>query len=356
MSVQNIQAYGPAPTNNNGVLTAFVQQPVANTPAEVGKNKVVYTEKWKGPYEKGKNILSSIKVGDRLTKFHTFLGNRISRFDTPTCPIRYGEESFWVIESVKVDEHTAGAHCFITVDCVPYFTFSETETGLTENKEANTWSVTWQSYSVTPYEFASGEVHPPIVFSDASEGGSDSHININWDYKASRTVINQYLTHNPNSSSATGDNGDIVYTWTPNPRQPHIKNALCGAEMALMKKINQNRNAVYHYPIVTHQTQYFGSVKASFGEIGGDLDIMGALPEECPYEFTKVMTGNGEVEWIWIKIGDDMQQTKTDTTTTFTRTEKWAGYTDVDENYYGKERFAHDEAGITKGRWFKNCL
>ena len=352
MAVQNIQAYGPAPTNNNGVLTAFVQQPVANTPAEVGKNKIVYTEKWKGPYEKGKNILSSIKVGDRLTKFHTFLGNKISRFDTPTCPMRYGEESFWVIESIKVDEHTAGAHCFITVDCVPHFTFSEAGDGLTEITEANTWSVTWQSYSVTPYEFASGEVHPTIVF-DASQ---ESHLNINWDYKASRTLINQFQTHGPDTASVTSDNGDPVYVWTPNPRQPNIKNALAGAEIALMKKINQNRNAVYHYPIVTHQTQYYGSVKSSFEDLGLDLDIVTALPGDCPYSFGKIMTGNGEVEWTWIKIGDDMQQTKTDTTTTFTRTERWAGYTDVDINYYGKDKFTHDEKGITNGRWFKNCL
>ena len=66
MSVQNIQAYGPAPTDKNGVLAAFVQQPITNTPAEVSKNRVVYTEKWKGPYEKGKTVLSTVKVGDNL--------------------------------------------------------------------------------------------------------------------------------------------------------------------------------------------------------------------------------------------------------------------------------------------------
>ena len=354
MAVQNIEVYGPALTDANGVLAVFVQQPVTNTPAEVGKNRVVYTEKWKGPYEKGKTVLLTVKVGDNLTSFHTFLGeNRISRFDTPVCPTREGNSGYWQIKAIKVDEHTAGDHCFITVDTEAYV--EESESGgdnLNENKEANTWSVTWQSYSVTPYEFASGEVHPTIKF-DASQ---ESHLNINWDYKASRTLINQFQTHGPDTASVTSDNGDPVYVWTPNPRQPNIKNALAGAEIALMKKINQNRNAVYHYPIVTHQTQYYGSVKSSFEDLGLDLDIITALPGDCPYAFGKIMTGNGEVEWTWIKIGDDMQQTKTDTTTTFTRTERWAGYTDVDVNYYGKEKFTHDEKGITNGRWFKNCL
>lgn len=359
MAVQDIEVYGPALTDANGVLAVFVQQPVTNTPAEVSKNRVVYTEKWKGPYEKGKTVLSSVKVGDALTTLHTFLGaNRISRFDTPACPTREGNSSYWQIKAIKVDEHTAGDHCFITVDTEAYV--EESESGgddLNENKEANTWSVTWQSYSVTPYEFASGEVHKTIVFSDASEGGDESHININWDYKASRTVINQYLTHNPNSSSAIGDNGDVVYTWTPNPKQPHIKNALCGAEMELLKKINQNRNATYHYPIVTHQTQLYGESGSSFTkELGSDLDVITTLPSDCPYTFAKIKTGTGDVDWTWIKIGDDMQQTKTETTTTFTRTERWAGYTDVDENYYGSKTFTHDENGIKTGRWYKNCL
>jgi hypothetical protein len=96
MAVQNIEVYGAAPTDENGVLAAFVQQPVANTPAEVGENIVVYTEKWKGSYEKGKTVLSSVKVGDNLTSLHSFLGtNRISRFDTPASPTRENKTSWW---------------------------------------------------------------------------------------------------------------------------------------------------------------------------------------------------------------------------------------------------------------------
>ena len=100
-----------------------------------------------------------------------------------------------------------------------------------------------------------------------------------------------------------------------------------------------------------------GKSSSSFtDELGGDLDVITTLPSDCPYTFAKIKTGAGDVDWTWIKIGDDMQQTKTDTTTTFTRTERWAGYTDVDENYYGSETFSHDENGIKTGRWYKNCL
>ena len=342
MAATELSVYGPAPTSGDGVLAAFVQQPVANTPAELGKYQIVYTEKWKGPYETGKEILSHVKIGDNLTSFHEFLGdNKVSRYDTPVAPVREKLSSYWQIRAIRVDEHTAGAHCFITGDCDADFGLSA---GLTERTEANTWSVTWQSYSVTPYEFASGVVHPPIVIT------GDQVVPINWDYKASRSTINQYLSHNPETKS---DN----YTWTPNPKQPQIKYALCGAEIELMKKINQNRNATYHYPIVTHQTQFYGNTGSVFSNnIGSDLDVVTKLPSDCPYTFSPIMSSTSADSWTWIKIGDDMQQTRTETTVTFTRTERWAGYTDVDQNYYGTGTFKHDANGIKTGRWYKNCL
>lgn len=342
MAATELSVYGPAPTSGDGVLAAFVQQPVANTPAELGKYQIVYTEKWKGPYETGKEILSHVKIGDNLTSFHEFLGdNKVSRYDTPVAPVREKLSSYWQIRAIRVDEHTAGAHCFITVDCDADFGLSA---GLTERTEANTWSVTWQSYSVTPYEFASGVVHPPIVIT------GDQQVPLNWDYKASRSTINQYLSHNPETKS---DN----YTWTPNPKQPQTKYALCGAEIELMKKINQNRNATYHYPIVTHQTQFYGKTGSVFSNnIGSDLDVVTKLPSDCPYTFSPIMSSTPADSWTWIKIGDDMQQTRTETTVTFTRTERWAGYTDVDQNYYGTGTFKHDANGIKTGRWYKNCL
>ena len=343
MAATNLSVYGPAPVDKDGVLAAFVQQPVANTPSEISKFRIVYTEKWKGPYEKGKEILSNVTIGENLTAFHSFLGNnRVSRFNTPESPVREQLSSYWQIAAIKVDEHTAGDHCFITVDCEANFGLSADQ--LIENTDANTWSVTWQSYSITPYEFASGEVHPPIVIT------GDAEVPLNWDYKASRATINQYLSHNPETKSNN-------YTWTPNPKQPQIKNALAGAEMELLKKINQNRNATYHYPIVTHQTQFYGKTGSIFSSnLGVDLDIVTNLPSDCPYKFSPVIGSTIADQWIWLKIGDDMQQTRTANNVTFTRTERWAGYNDVDENYYGKKVFAHNEDGIKTGRWYKNCL
>ena len=133
MAATNLSVYGPAPVDKDGVLAAFVQQPVANTPSEISKFRIVYTEKWKGPYETGKEILSKVKIGEDLTAFHTALGNTVSRFTTPASPVREKLSSYWQIAAIKVDEHTAGAHCFITVDCEADFGLS----ALTENTDAN---------------------------------------------------------------------------------------------------------------------------------------------------------------------------------------------------------------------------
>ena len=45
MAATNLSVYGPAPVDKDGVLAAFVQQPVANTPSEISKFRIVYTEK-----------------------------------------------------------------------------------------------------------------------------------------------------------------------------------------------------------------------------------------------------------------------------------------------------------------------
>lgn len=54
-----------------------------------------------------------------------------------------------------------------------------------------------------------------------------------------------------------------------------------------------------------------------------------------------------------MKIGDDMQETKTRSKqrVTFVRREMYAGFTDVDVNFYGNGAFDHTEAGILSGRW-----
>lgn len=61
-----------ASVDADGVLNCLVQQPVDNTPSET-ENGMEYTEKYKGPYSKLKDILSHVRVGLVIDAAHSAL-------------------------------------------------------------------------------------------------------------------------------------------------------------------------------------------------------------------------------------------------------------------------------------------
>ena len=74
MSAYSLPSPAAGSVQNNGVLTKFIKQTVDNTPCEMSNGEINYREKWKGPYSRGKSILSSVKIGDDLSAAHTALG------------------------------------------------------------------------------------------------------------------------------------------------------------------------------------------------------------------------------------------------------------------------------------------
>lgn len=357
MATETIEHYGPVATTN-GVLAAFVQQPIANTPSEDANGKRTYKERWKGPYSKGKTILNTIKNGDSISQVYIWLGdNKVQRFSYPTAKAIKIEiangivnkkiiSGVWIVETINVIELDAGAHCYVDIQymCEPAPDESSTEP-LTEDETQRTWTVNWQSYSVTPYEFCSGGIHSDIYVSPSGQGFTPD-----WAAPASRSMIETYKSHSP---QITYIQGQEVCVYTPNPDTPELRLALSPAETCVIKKINSNRNATYHYPIVTYRQVFTGARDATFTQsLGSSLDRITVLPEDCPYGFEGLPNG----DWKWLQVADDITQTKTDTTVRYERRQVWAGYTDIDENYYGTEQFSHSKDGIEKGRWSKNCL
>ena len=65
MASNPINYYGPAPTDKNGVLSQWVQQPSDNMPHETQDN-ITWRERWKGPFSLGKDILSKIGPNYKL--------------------------------------------------------------------------------------------------------------------------------------------------------------------------------------------------------------------------------------------------------------------------------------------------
>lgn len=360
MAIQ-MEYRGSAPTDDKGVLDCFVQQPVDNTPSADKDGRIIYTEKWKGPYKTAIDILDDIKVGMDIAVFHQWLGaNKISCFDPPAPPKinkdDTGTDNKWIISNIRVQELTAGDHAIIVV---------EFGANLQKLQDSDTWSVSWQAYTVTPYEFCSGKVHEPLTISPSFGVGQTE---LNWSIPASRQMIEQYRSHSPQivkGTDGTAENNDesdiTLFVYKPNPEDEYDYKMLSMREMEVLKKLNQGRNATYHYPIVTHSVSYIGTEVSAMidqiGSLGSDLDTaISSLPSECPYSFADFKQGSDNKNWIWLKIGDDITQAKTGVTIQFNRKETWAGYNDVDMNYYGSQPFSDSKEGVLSGRWYKNCL
>lgn len=206
------------------------------------------------------------------------------------------------------------------------------------------WSVSWQAYSVSPWYFCAnggGNAAPWSPSYDKQPPTAD------WSKTADRAAIQSAMNQNPEFK------GNFI-VYTPDKNVPDSRMYLDAASTAIQKKVGLDRNAVYHYPILTHQTVRSGALSSSYttSTLGEDIDHVSELPDGCPYSF--------DDSWVWIKTGDNMTQVKdkTNDTVTFTRQETFMGVIDdeYDVNYYGNGTFSHTEQGITTGRWKRNSI
>ena len=344
MSAYSLPSPAAGSVQNNGVLTKFIKQTVENTPCEMSNGEINYREKWKGPYSRGKSILSSVKIGDTIDKAHTALGESVEEFSAPTCPTRNNTAGVWKVKETRVEQIEAGDHCNVYFTFYADFASTEVET-LTEDVEKNVWSVSWQAYSVSPWDFCKNGGGNASPWSPSYDNSPPTP---NWSKTADRAAIQAALNQSPEFK-------DNFIVYTPDKNVPDCKMYLDAANTAIQKKVGLDRNAVYHYPIITHQTVHKGGFSANYkgtATLGKDIDHVSTLPTGCPYDFDST--------WIWIKTGDNMTQQRDEAKqmTIFTHQETFMGVLQdsYDKNYYGNGTFSHTEEGITNGRWQRNSI
>ena len=344
MSAYSLPSPAAGSVQNNGVLTRFIKQTVDNTPCEMSNGEINYREKWKGPYSRGKSILSSVKIGDTIDKAHTALGQSVEEFSAPTCPTRNKTVGTWKVKEIRVEQIEAGDHCNVYFTFYADFASTEVET-LTEDVEKNVWSVSWQAYSVSPWDFCKNGGGNASPWSPSYDNSPPTP---NWSKTADRAAIQAALNQSPEFK-------DNFIVYTPDKNVPDCKMYLDAANTAIQKKVGLDRNAVYHYPIITHQTVHKGGFSANYkgtATLGKDIDHVSTLPTGCPYDFDST--------WIWIKTGDNMTQQRDEAKqmTIFTHQETFMGVLQdsYDKNYYGNGTFSHTEEGITNGRWQRNSI
>ena len=192
--------------------------------------------------------------------------------------------------------------------------------GLAQTDDSSeTWQLDWQPYSIRPYAFCKNDAVQDQEASKYTENKSETAWRKNIEDFFKSTKGNKKEWEYQNSTGST-----------------LLK--LNYAEQNIAKKVMLDRSCIWHYPLVTHVTVSRNPVKAdtlSFTnkypetDLGKDLDRMiTSLPDGCPYTFA-------ENDWKWLKVADNVTETRTKTETTFTRRQVYQGMKEPDINFYG---------------------
>lgn len=333
-----------------GSLTQLVLQPSGTSPSFTGAYNGTFQEVWKGPYTIIKDLpTTKFRVGTSRTSALTALGstNYVARFSAPSAGKDvYGIDQDWFIDKVEVKELEAGDHAELRVT---YKNYVETSGGGGQQQDPyqDIWSLNWQSYTVSPFAFCANTMQE-----DPYANGYIPDATA----KASRCNIERF------EQSPLGNKTKYEYAY--GGRSALL--CLNEAERKIFQKKIKGVNAQYHYPVLTHtqvSKRKIPSDISSFSElstilneqyadtIGNGIDHI--MPDtfltdaKCPYKFpTQQQDG---IVYQWVKVGDQMTQTKTKTSLTFNRTQQYWGVISADVNLYGNVPFDHNN--LDNCRW-----
>lgn len=336
-----------AKVDANGILDTLVKQPYDNQPTE-DQGGCHLEESFKGPYSKLKEVLSHIHVGMAIDTVYSTLSSYVGieqAYSYPACPTRESKPQFWVCVGIRVEEAEAGDHGFLYISYNGSLSIEQGESEVFDPYQ-DVWSVSWQSYSVDPYNFLKNEPHEPYPCSPSFDVDPIDFPPNYWQQTGTRVAVDKYLANNGAGKTVNGTN---YRYYVNNPQIPDCRYFLNGAEAAVADKKLLGRSATYHYPVIVHQTVAKTELDHSLsGIVGGGLDVASTtVPTGCPYNFDPMWK-------YFVKIGDDLSQTKSrNGFTTYTRRETFAGFTNVDLNFYGQKQpaFVHDQQTILSGRW-----
>lgn len=342
MSISNHPESQTAPANGYGLLSVFIQQVSDTSPSYTGGDvsDMRYTAIFYGPYIKAKDINDA--VGKPLQSY--LAGHRETFDQNFTFPALPGDdgEFVWVVKSTRVEQGKAGEHCMLYFDCEADLTSQITpgQDGWLEDPMQDSWSVRWQAYTMSPYAFCSNKLHvdPPCPqTTDPTLSGY-----------AMREHVMKFL----DDRTAKIENGHRAYNDGGNQYR-----FLNDAEDLVCDKVVKNVNALYHYPVLVHQTvtsKQLSAVSAVVNEhtkflhkvgVSVDYTVTSADAElsDCPFTFPDA--------YVFVKQGDDVTKQKTTNppSVRFVRVQTYQGMLQPDRNYYGHEEFDHDQ--LSSCRW-----
>lgn len=322
-----------AAVDSAGVLAECVMLPASGGPQYAQDNEVCQI-RIKGPYDDLKDLyVVGMALSSAITQFP---GGIYQNFELPSPPNGAG----WYVTGTSLDQQQAGDHAIMSLTCTAVVRQEGSGSGQMDPYR-DTWQLRWQSYTVKPAGFCKNEPHQDRELTSMTGPQEITGY-------ADRQHINYFMQAGKDNCGFA--NGPQHY-WYRTQDGDFLLN---DAEQLVLKKTLTEKNALYHYPVLTHTTvedHYVDSISSVLSnnvvynhEIGDKVDhLISGVPEGCPYRFPS------EPEWQWVKTGDDMHHVKTKDKVSFQRTETFMGIISADVNYYGNTPFNHGD--LENCRW-----
>lgn len=285
--------YGPVATQGSqstdidtpteGTIADLVLQPCEQSPSIGEDGWPKYTEIWKGPYVSLKEVAAFNNIGksrdDFISSISVLFNSIVQRYDAPSPgkDWTWNVPNQWIVRGVEVRELPAGDHAELRVTYDSVTTYSGD--GWSGKNEKDTWSLDWQSYSVSPYAYCDKNPveDPSSPNYDPDDKGSTAY----------RKNIEDFF------HSQKGDKSKYEYAASDLKRPYYL--TLNPAERMVAEKVMKSEQPVFHYPVLKHhrewQKKYSSlSARADFpDEIGDNIDHEIAWDSAdlsaCPYSF-----------------------------------------------------------------------
>lgn len=324
------------------------QQPSFTSPSSGEKGAGVYTEKWKGSYDKLKDIPGNLSAGMSVNDVHTALigaGFTLSSaYNIPDAGQFVGKDgkthtAHWQWNSANVIELVAGALAELELQYKREGDVDQTP----PKPDSEEWGVTWQAYTVSPYAFCAQDNHQDLKVTSQQQAPDNQ--------KSNRNHIKTAYNVMQNTDSQTATVG--VY----NPAGSTVGALrLNKHEKAILDKVMQEKVALYHYPVITRRAAYndrpielSGSILSTDtqGLLGEGIDCIRILPNSCPIEVAPP-AWDSQAQWEWVLIDDQARIIVEPglSTCSAVRQVQWQGSLSADVNFYGDSNI-----GELSGRW-----
>ena len=358
MAVLQNTYYGPAPqvttpggtavdSPTQGALDIVVAQSIEVR--STGRYSQTLVERFKGPHNELKQwgVTKWLVGTTRSAAIASVGGSRLQfRFDPPDPgKDKWGVSQSWVVTSVVVQQQAAGDHSVVTVT---YESSSSANWGGATAKidgDKTRWELRWEKVVLRPYAFC---------YNERLEGNKEIPAAKKQDPLAATYEEDRSLfawRKNIEDFFASKDGNKANWEWKPSTGGPLRK--LNYAEQHIAQKIINGESAVWHYPVITKTETAEAWVEPdvmpskamypSWDGLGDQLDYYGELVDTCPYKGLPSRNG----DWWFLKTRDDvtLDVNKATGKCTWTRTQQWDGAKALDDNFYGKTDFSHDDLG-----------